>query len=200
MSDVPPGRPLEEGFFARPVGEVARDLVGCAFSVDGVGGTIVEVERYQEDDPASHSFRGPTERTRPMFGRPGGLYVYRSYGVHWCVNLVAEGEGRGAAVLLRAIEPLWGLERMRARRGRENERDLCSGPGKLTEALGIDGSLSGTSALSGGPVLVAHPTGPRPAVVAGPRVGISKAVDKPWRYGAEGSRFVSRPRMLGRAA
>lgn len=200
MSEVPPGRPLDEGFFARPVGKVARDLVGCAFSVDGVGGIIVEVERYQDDDPASHSFRGPTERTRPMFGKPGGLYVYRSYGVHWCVNLVAEGEGRGAAVLLRAIEPRWGLERMRARRGRQDERELCSGPGKLTEALGIDGSMSGSSAIEGGRVLVARPAGPRPALATGPRVGISKAVDKPWRYGIEGSRFVSRPGLAGRAA
>ncbi|MGI9538860.1 MAG: DNA-3-methyladenine glycosylase, partial [Miltoncostaeaceae bacterium] len=177
MSEAPSGRPLDRGFFARPVGEVARDLVGCSFSVDGVGGIIVEVERYQDDDPASHSFRGPTERTKPMFGAPGGLYVYRSYGVHWCVNLVAEREGRGAAVLLRAIEPRWGLDRMRLRRGREDERDLCSGPGKLTEALGIDGSLSGTSVVGNGPVLVARRGGPGPAVVTGPRVGISKAVD-----------------------
>ncbi len=200
VSEAPTGRPLDRDFFARPVGRVARDLVGCAFSVDGVGGIIVEVERYQDDDPASHSFRGPTQRTAPMFGPPGGLYVYRSYGVHWCVNLVAEDEGRGAAVLVRAIEPRWGLDLMRRRRGCEDPAELCSGPGKLTQALGIDGSLSGASAVAGGSVRVARPEGPAPSVVSGPRVGISKAVDRPWRHGVAGSPFVSRPRIDRRAA
>ena len=173
--------------------------MGCELRVDGVGGVIVEVERYQQDDPASHSYAGVTERTAPMFGRPGRLYVYRSYGIHWCANLVAEPEGSGAAVLLRAIEPRWGLDVMRRRRGRSEDRELCSGPGKLAQALGLDGSDTGASALGDGRVELRR--GERGLAMArGPRVGISKAVERPWRYAVSGSPYVSRPRVERQAA
>ncbi|MGE3140254.1 MAG: DNA-3-methyladenine glycosylase [Thermoleophilia bacterium] len=193
-----PGTVLGAGFFARPVAEVAPDLVGCTLLVDGVGGTIVETERYQEDDPASHSFRGPRGRARVMFGPPGVLYVYRSYGLHWCANLVCEPEGSGAAVLVRAVAPEHGMERMRERRGAVADRLLCAGPGRLTEALGIDGAMDGAPATGPGAVAeVRARTGPA-EVVAGPRVGISKAVERPWRFCLAGSPHLSRP--LPRAA
>jgi DNA-3-methyladenine glycosylase len=187
------GAPLDAAFFARPVAEVAPDLVGCSLLVDGVGGVIVEVERYQQDDPASHSFSGPSGRAEVMFGPPGRLYVYRSYGLHWCVNLVCEPEGRGAAVLLRALEPTHGLDAMRARRGGLADRLLCAGPGRLCAALAIDGRLDG--ALAAGPgaaIRVGARTGPV-QVASGPRVGITKAAERPWRFGLAGSPYLSRP-------
>ena len=188
----PSGAALGEEFFARPVGQVVEDLLGCRLVVGGSGGRIVEVERYQQDDPASHSFRGPRGRAAVMFGPPGRLYVYRSYGIHWCVNLVCEPEGRGAAVLLRAVQPLWGLGRMRERRGRDGARELCSGPGKLAQALGLHGEHDGEPAATGGPLQV-YPRAGGVDVVRGPRVGISQAVEQPWRLGERGSPFLSRP-------
>ena len=177
------GAPLDAAFFARPVAEVAPDLVGCSLLVDGVGGVIVEVERYQQDDPASHSFRGPSGRAAVMFGAPGHLYVYRSYGLHWCVNLVSEPEGRGAAVLLRALKPTHALA----------DRLLCAGPGRLCAALAIDGGLDGAPAAGpGAAVRVGARTGPA-EVVSGPRIGITKAADRPWRFGLGGSPYLSRP-------
>ena len=178
-------------FFARGACEVAHDLVGATLLVEGVGGIVVETEAYGPDDPASHAFGGPTGRNRTMFGPPGHLYVYRSYGIHWCVNVTCDADGIGAAVLLRALEPTSGLDVMRARRGHDDVRLLCSGPGRLTQALGI------TSAHDGHPVDV-PPVVLRPAaradVVAGPRIGISRATEHPWRYALRGSAFVSRPR------
>jgi DNA-3-methyladenine glycosylase len=187
------GARLDAGFFARPVAEVAPDLVGCSLLVDGVGGLIVEVERYQQDDPASHSFRGPSGRAAVMFGPPGRLYVYRSYGLHWCANLVCEPEGRGAAVLLRALEPTHGLDVMRVRRGGLADRLLCAGPGRLCAALGIDGRLDGAAAAGpGAAIRVGARTGPVD-VASGPRVGITKAAERPWRFGMAGSPHLSRP-------
>ena len=185
------GELLHETFFARPVAQVAPQLLGCVIEVGDLAGQIVEVERYQQDDPASHSFRGPTARAAVMFGPPGRLYVYRSYGIHWCANVVCEPEGRGAAVLIRAIAPTRGLDLMRERRGRVDDRRLCSGPGRLCEAFGIDGSMN-ASLLSAGPVrlLVGSPVDD---VAVGPRIGISVAVDKPWRFGVAGSPHLSRP-------
>ena len=185
------GELLHETFFARPVAQVAPQLLGCVIEVGDLAGQIVEVERYQQDDPASHSFRGPTARAAVMFGPPGRLYVYRSYGIHWCANVVCEPEGRGAAVLIRAIAPTRGLDLMRERRGRVDDRRLCSGPGRLCEAFGIDGSMN-ASLLSAGPVrlLVGSPVDD---VAVGPRIGISVAVDKPWRFGVAGSPYLSRP-------
>ena len=172
---------------------VARQLIGMRLLVDGVGGIIVETEAYDGEDPASHSFGGPTPRNAAMFGPPGCVYVYRSYGIHWCMNLVCREAGHGAGVLLRAIEPTDGLERMRARRGLDDVRLLCAGPGRLGQALGIDRGFNGLR-LGDPPfeLLPAEP-GPGHAVVAGPRIGISKAVDQPWRFGLAGSRFLSRP-------
>lgn len=192
------GPRLDEGFFARPVAEVAPDLVGCALLVDGVGGVIVEVERYQEDDPASHSFRGPTPRSAVMFGPPGRAYVYRSYGLHWCLNAVCERKGRGAAVLIRALAPTAGLELMRARRADVGDRFLCAGPGRLTRALAIDGDLNGASLCEGRVAL--HPRAAPVDVLAGPRIGISRAADLPWRFGLAGSPHLSRPFPRARAA
>ena len=179
--------------FAADAQTVARRLIGMQLLVDGVGGVIVETEAYDGEDPASHSFGGPTERNATMFGPPGCIYVYRSYGIHWCMNLVCREAGHGAGVLLRAIEPTEGLERMRARRGLDDARLLCAGPGRLGQALGIDRRFNGQRL--GEPPFVLLPATPAlPAhVVAGPRVGISKAVDQPWRFGLAGSRFLSRP-------
>jgi DNA-3-methyladenine glycosylase len=182
---------LGRDFFSRSVHEVAPELVGATLLVDGVGGTIVEVEAYDGDDPASHGFRGETQRNRSMFGPPGHAYVYRSYGIHWCLNLVCDESGRAEAVLVRALEPTDGLEAMRARRGgRPDDRLLCAGPGRLCQALGI------TSAHDGLPLdrapfeLRSAPPGVE--VVRGPRIGLTRAVEEPWRYALAGSRYLSR--------
>lgn len=171
---------------------MAREFVGWTLLVDGVGGMVVETEAYAPDDPASHSFPGRTTRNETMFGPAGRLYVYRSYGVHWCANAVCCEEGVGAAVLIRALEPLQGLEIMRERRGVEDARLLCSGPGRLTKALGISGLHDGLP-LDEAPFEL-RPPGGDVEVVAGPRIGISRAADKPWRYALRGSDYVSRPR------
>ena len=184
---------LEQAFFARSVHEVARDLIGCRLFFDGVGGTIVETESYERDDPACHAYVGLTDRTEVIFGPPGHAYVYLSYGIHSLLNAVAEPEGEAAAVLIRALEPTAGLETMRARRGDRPDGELCSGPGKLTEALGIGLERNGAD-LSQDPFLLLAPEGAAPKVVTGPRIGITKAVERPWRFSAAGSRFVSRPR------
>ena len=183
---------LSADFFARGVHEVARDLLGCGFLADGVGGTVVEVEAYAPDDPASHSYGGRTRRNAAMFGPPGRLYVYRSYGIHWCANVVCEPDGVGAAILLRALEPKAGLDVMRGRRRVDDERRLCAGPGRLTEALGITGAHDGLP-LDRAPFEVLPRLEPVD-VVTGPRVGITKAGELPWRYALRGSRFVSPPR------
>ena len=172
--------------------EVARELLGCTFLVEGVGGVVVETEAYAPGDPASHSFRGPTTRNAAMFGPAGHLYVYRSYGIHWCANVVCEAEGVGAAVLLRALEPTAGLDVMAARRGLADPRLLCAGPGRLTQALGVTAEHDG-SALDR-PPFVLLPRVEEPDVVVGPRVGISNATDLPWRYAVAGSAYLSRPR------
>ena len=181
---------LGREFFARSVHEVAPELVGCTLVVDGVGGRIVEIEAYDGEDPASHGFRGRTKRNRSMFGPPGHAYVYRSYGVHWCLNLVCDAEGRAEAALVRALEPTRGLDVMRRRRGVADERLLCSGPGRLCQALGVTREHDGL-ALDRRPFAVlAAPQDVE--VVRGPRVGISRAVELPWRYGLAGSPFLSR--------
>ncbi len=187
------GARLDRDFFARPVGDVAVDLLGCVITVDGVGGMIVETERYQQDDPASHSFRGPRGRAAVMFGPPGHLYVYRSYGLHWCANLVCEPEGSGAAVLIRALAPMHGIPAMRARRRGAADRLLCAGPGRLCSALAIDRHLDGADALlPGGHVALSGRAAPV-EVVRGPRIGISQAADRPWRFGVAGSPYLSKP-------
>jgi DNA-3-methyladenine glycosylase len=171
---------------------VARDLVGWTLLVDGVGGVIVETEAYAPDDPASHSFGGVRARNATMFGPAGRLYVYRSYGVHWCANVVCADEGVGAAVLLRALEPTAGLDVMRERRGVDDPGLLASGPGRLTQALGISSAHDGR-AVTLPPFELAPPAEPVD-VVASPRVGITRATENRWRYSLAGSRFVSRPR------
>ncbi len=180
--------------FTLPAHALAPLLIGVTLLVDGVGGRIVETEAYDATDPASHSFRGRTERNAAMFGPPGRAYVYRSYGVHWCLNLVCGSEGDGAAVLIRALQPTHGLEAMRARRGLQDERLLCAGPGRLAQALAIDRSLD-HHPLDAPPfaLLVPAPGSAAPALVAGPRIGISRAADVPWRFGEAGSRYLSRP-------
>lgn len=176
-------------FFARHPVAVARDLIGWTLSVDGVGGRIVETEAYHHEDPASHSYAGRTPRNAAMFGPVGHAYVYRSYGVHWCLNLVC-GEDLGNAVLIRAIEPHTGLELMRERRGLAEPRSLCSGPGKLCQALAVTRAHDGLP-LDHAPFAIAP--GPARGLVTGPRIGISKAADLPWRFGEASSRFVSKP-------
>lgn len=184
------GRHLERSFFARSVHEVAPQLIGSTLLVDGVGGRIVEVEAYDKTDPASHSFRGRTARNGTMFGPPGHVYVYRSYGVHWCMNLVCEGDGVASAVLIRAIEPAVGLEVMAERRGLAEPRLLCSGPGRLCEALGVTGAHDGLPLDEPPFALIASEEDAE--VVSGQRIGISRATDRPWRYGLANSRFLSR--------
>jgi DNA-3-methyladenine glycosylase len=181
---------LTREFFARSVHEVAPELIGATLLFDGVGGTIVEVEAYDQDDPASHGFRGRTARTASMFGPPGHAYVYRSYGIHWCLNLVCAPEGRSEAALVRALEPTRGLEAMRERRGVEPERALCSGPGKLCQALGITRAHDGL-ALDEPPFELLAREGDPPLVV-GTRIGITRAAEQPWRFGLAGSPFLSR--------
>jgi DNA-3-methyladenine glycosylase len=183
-------------FFARSVHTVARELIGCRLFYDGCGGTIVETESYERDDPACHAYVGLTKRTEVLFGPPGRAYVYLSYGIHSLLNFVAEPEGEAAAVLIRALEPTADLEAMRSRRGKRPDTDLCSGPGKLTEALGI-GLGANDSDLSADPFLLLQPASSwRGEVATGPRVGITKAVDLPWRFSFAGSPFVSRPRPV----
>ena len=187
---------MKPAFYARPVVVVARDLIGCVVSRDGCAGVIVETEAYHDSEPACHAFVGLTERTRVLFGPPGRAYVYRSYGIHACLNAVCEPPGVGAAVLIRALEPVEGLELMRARRGLERVEDLCSGPGKLTQALGIGLEDNGCD-LSSGPVVIARkPRGWRePQVAASRRIGITKAIELEWRFSAVGSRYLSRPAL-----
>jgi DNA-3-methyladenine glycosylase len=182
---------LRRAFFARSVHDVAPDLIGAELLVDGVGGRIVEVEAYDHEDPAAHGFRGRTPRNAAMFGPPGHAYVYRSYGMHWCINFVCEGEGIASAVLIRALEPRVGLATMRSRRRIEDERLLCPGPGRLTEALGVTRAHDGL-ALDQPPFALRARKGPV-EIARGPRIGITKAADKPWRYGLVGSKFLSRP-------
>jgi DNA-3-methyladenine glycosylase len=182
---------LTRSFFNRSVLEVAPDLIGVTLLVNGVGGRLVEVEAYHHTEPAAHSFGGQTERNAVMFGPPGYVYVYRSYGIHWCLNFVCEPKGSAAAVLIRAIEPTAGLATMRRRRSVADERLLCSGPGRLCQALGITRANNGM-ALDRPPFeLFARQD--EVEVVAGPRIGLTKAVELPWRYGEKGSRFLSKP-------
>jgi DNA-3-methyladenine glycosylase len=179
--------------FAAPSPIVARQLIGVVVLVDGVGGRIVETEAYDRDDPASHTYNGETERNAAMFGPPAHAYVYRSYGMHWCLNFVCREVGHGAGVLIRAIEPLAGLDRMRARRGVEDARQLCSGPGKLCQALGVTHAMNGLPlALPPFELERDSDAGSPVEVVSGPRIGISKAMETVWRFGLKDSRFLSR--------
>jgi DNA-3-methyladenine glycosylase len=182
---------LSREFFARPVHEVAPELIGATLLVDGVGGPIVELEAYDPTDPASHAFRGRTPRNAVMFGPAGVAYVYRSYGIHWCINFVCAEPGRAEAVLIRALKPERGLEQMRARRGVEAERALCSGPGKLCQALGVTGADDGRR-LDEPPFMVLAREAV-PEIATGLRIGISRGVELPWRYGLAGSPYLSRP-------
>jgi DNA-3-methyladenine glycosylase len=185
------GNALKRAFFARSVHDVAPDLIGATLLVNGVGGVIVEVEAYHHTEPAAHSFRGPTPRNTVMFGPPGVAYVYRSYGMHWCVNFVCEKEGSASAVLMRALQPTHGIAAMRRRRRLHEERSLCSGPGKLTQALAITDKHNGLSLDA--PPIALHARAEKPEIVAGVRIGITKAAELPWRYGLKGSRFLSKP-------
>ncbi|MEZ5786143.1 MAG: DNA-3-methyladenine glycosylase [Xanthobacteraceae bacterium] len=182
---------MDRSFFDRSVHEVAPELIGASFLFEGVGGLIVEVEAYHHTDPAAHSFSGRTARNAVMFGPPGYAYVYRSYGIHWCVNFVCEEEGSASAVLIRALQPTEGVDLMRGRRGLSDERLLCAGPGRLCQALGITIAQNGAP-LDQPPFDLHLPSEPW-KVVAGPRIGITKAADRPWRYGAKSSPYLSRP-------
>ena len=182
---------IDRRFFERSVHEVAPELVGATLLVDGCGGVVVEVEAYDSDDPAAHGFRGRTERNASMFGPAGHAYVYRSYGIHWCLNLVCEEAGSPAAVLIRALEPTMGLARMRERRGLEEPRLLCAGPGRLCQALGVTRAHDGL-ALDEPPFELRAPAG-AVDVAAGRRIGISVAIERPWRFVLAGSRYLSRP-------
>jgi DNA-3-methyladenine glycosylase len=187
------GRPprLRRSFFARSVHDVAPELIGATLLVDGAGGTIVEVEAYHHTDPAAHSYIGLTPRNAVMFGPPGFAYVYRSYGIHWCLNFVCEAEGSASAVLIRAIEPAAGLAAMQRRRGLKEPRALCSGPGKLCEALGV--SIRHNGLALDKPPFDIRARAALPEIVTGPRIGITKAVEHPWRYGLKGSKYLSKP-------
>jgi DNA-3-methyladenine glycosylase len=182
---------LTKSFFNRSVLEVAPELIGATLLVDGVGGRIVEVEAYHHTEPAAHSYGGQTPRNSVMFGPPGYVYVYRSYGIHWCLNFVCEAKGSASAVLIRAMEPTEGLPLMRRRRGLSDARLLCSGPGRLCEAMRVTAMHNGL-ALDAPPFALSARSEPV-EIVAGIRIGITKAVDKPWRYGEKGSRFLSKP-------
>lgn len=199
---------LPRSFYDRPVLEVAEDLIGCVVSHDGAAGVIVETEAYHDSEPACHAYVGLTPRTGILFGAPGHAYVYRSYGIHALLNAVCEPEGVGAAVLIRALHPLTGIEEMRGRRGRGSARagpgtprvapsELCSGPGKLTQALGVELANNGGDLCGGGPITV-HERPPQwrdPEILTGVRVGITKATELPWRFCLAGSQHVSRPRV-----
>jgi DNA-3-methyladenine glycosylase len=185
------GKPLRRAFFGRSVHEVAPDLIGATLLVNGVGGIIVEVEAYHHTEPAAHSYRGPTPRNQVMFGPPGFAYVYRSYGIHWCINFVCEKAGSASAVLIRALEPTRGIAAMRRRRHLDDERALCSGPGKLTEALGITSAHNGLALDA--PPMALYARAEKPEIVAGVRIGITKAAALPWRYGLKASKFLSKP-------
>jgi DNA-3-methyladenine glycosylase len=185
--------PSDTAFYDRPVLEVARDLIGCVVRHGDTAGRIVETEAYHESEPACHAFAGLTDRTRVLFGPPGRAYVYRSYGIHALLNAVTGTEGEGAAVLIRALEPLEGIDLMRDRRGVERVEDLCSGPGKLTQALGIDLELNDT--VLGDAIAIEPPLGDATSIAVGTRIGITRAVELPWRFCAAGNRHVSRPRL-----
>jgi DNA-3-methyladenine glycosylase len=188
------GAPLDASFFDRSVHEVARELVGCTLTFAGVGGVVVETESYEADDPACHAFGGRTARNQVLFGPPGFAYVYFSYGIHNLLNAVAEPAGSAAAVLIRALEPRHGLEAMRRRRRRSEPTELCSGPGKLTQALGIGLDVNGSSLLAPPFELRGRDEGGAGVeIVAGRRIGITKAAELEWRFCAGGSRFLSRP-------
>ncbi len=195
MPDAGRAGTLPHGFFQRPVPEVARDLIGTTLLVDGVGGIVVETEAYDRDDPASHSVRGPNRRNASMFGPAGHAYVYRSYGMHWCLNVVCGHAPSGSAVLIRALEPTMGLEAMQQRRGVPELRQLCGGPGRLCQALGITGALDGCP-LDAPPFVMTPRLGPVD-VVAGRRIGITRGVETPWRFGVPRSPFLSRPMQGG---
>jgi len=184
-------RRIRRSFFGRSVHEVAPDLIGAVLLVSGVGGRIVEVEAYHHTDPAAHSFRGQTARNAVMFGPPGYVYVYRSYGIHWCLNFVCEQAGSASAVLIRAIEPVEGIAAMKRRRKTDDLRALCSGPGKICEALGITRAQNGL-ALDAPPFELLARAG-AVKIAKGVRIGITKAADRPWRYGLAGSKFLSKP-------
>ena len=186
---------IRRAFFARSVHEVAKELIGATFLVDGVGGRIVELEAYHHEDPAAHGYRGLTARNASMFGPPGHAYVYRSYGIHWCVNFVCEAEGVADAVLIRALEPTHGLGEMRRRRRLDDVRLLCAGPGRVCQALAITREHDGLPLDR--PPFDVRPRDREVEIVSGPRIGITKGVEQPWRYGLAGSAFLSRP--FGRA-
>ena len=188
---------LDRSFFSRPVQDVAPDLVGGTLFCGKTGGIIVEVEAYHHTEPAAHSYGGRTERNAVMFGVPGVAYVYRSYGIHWCFNVVCEPDGSASAVLVRALQPTAGIAAMRRRRGVTDERLLCSGPGRLCQALGITHDHNGL-AVDRAPFAIFGRIG-EAEIVSGPRIGLTKAVDLPWRFGLAGSRYLSRP-FAGRAA
>ena len=190
MSDVADETSFPVEWLALDAVTLAARLIGAGLFWQGVGGRIVETEAYQADDPASHSFRGETERNRAVFGPVGRAYVYRSYGIHWCLNIVCDVGKRGSAVLIRALEPLTGLDVMAERRGTQAPRLLCSGPGRLTQALGIDRGQDGLD-LSMPPFRLTAPSGPH-RLVTGPRIGITKGVAQPWRFGLAGSPYLSR--------
>ena len=181
---------IPRSFFARSVHAVAEELIGATLLVDGVGGKIVELEAYHHEDPAAHGYGGLTARNASMFGPPGHAYVYRSYGIHWCVNFVCEAEGIADAVLIRALEPTHGLPAMRRRRGLEDERLLCAGPGRLCQALGISREHDGLPLDR--PPFRLEPRTDEPELVRGPRIGITRATELPWRYGMARSRYLSR--------
>jgi DNA-3-methyladenine glycosylase len=185
------GRKIRRSFFDRSVHEVAPELIGATLLVNGIGGVIVEVEAYHHTDPAAHSYTGRTERNAVMFGPPGVAYVYRSYGIHWCLNFVCESAGSASAVLIRALAPTVGLTAMRRRRGLSEERALCSGPGKLCQALGV--SIRHNGLPLDRPPFELRARSATPELAVGVRIGISKAVEHPWRYGMKGSKFLSKP-------
>jgi len=192
MPDSPAPVPLDRTAFAADAPTVARALIGTILLVDGVGGAVVETEAYDREDPASHAFNGPTARNAPMFGPIGHAYVYRSYGLHWCLNLVCDAARPGSAVLIRAIAPTEGIEAMRARRGLEALRLLCAGPGRLAQALGVTGAMTGLP-LDAPPFRLLPRSEADPPIAVGPRIGLTRGAETPWRFGLAGSAFLSRP-------